>query len=391
MNYRDFLKNSGQNKVDSLGTKQKKGIEPPRQKPCDPQDKKISLVSPEIWKLDSKVSLEFAIKNRKSRRVYSEKPITLENLSFLLWATQGIRSTKSKHTNFRTVPSAGCRHAIETYIAAFRVEGIEKGIYRYLPLSHELVEVAKHSNMEELINYSTLNQIFCTRGALTFIWTTIPERMEWRYAESSYKAIALDAGHICQNLYLACEAIGAGACAIASYEQEFIDNVIGIDGDKEFTIYLASVGYSYRQSKYNILHLKDIHADKRWNKLLAHISFLISDISPILETNQLIDLDQGFFDMGINETLCKKFHKSLEKTINCHFPITILFKYPTVRELSFYLAKENFQDLEGFEKIQGLIPKKNYKNISNIEKELEQLSEIEAENALLKELELLKC
>jgi SagB-type dehydrogenase family enzyme len=127
------------------------------------------------------------------------------------------------------VPSAGCRHALETYIAAFRVEGIRKAIYRYLPMSHQLVEVIRHQDLEGLLTQAALEQSFAGKSAVTFIWTTIPERMEWRYSRS-------------QNLYLACEAIGAGTCAIAAYDQEFADKILGIDGVEEFTIYMAPVG-----------------------------------------------------------------------------------------------------------------------------------------------------
>ena len=74
------------------------------------------------------------------------------------------------------------------------------------------------------------------------MWATIPYRTEWRYSVIGYKAIAVEAGHICQNLYLACEAIGAGACAILAYEQKAMDNMIGVDGKDEFAIYVASVG-----------------------------------------------------------------------------------------------------------------------------------------------------
>ena len=86
------------------------------------------------------------------------------------------------------------------------------------------------------------NQSFAGKSAVTFIWTTIPARMEWRYSRASYKVIALDAGHVCQNLYLACETIGAGTCAIAAYDQEIADSILGIDGVEEFTIYMAPVG-----------------------------------------------------------------------------------------------------------------------------------------------------
>ena len=66
--------------------------------------------------------------------------------------------------------------------------------------------------------------------------------MEWRYGHASHKVIAIDAGHVCQNLYLACEAIGAGACAMAAYDQEALDRPLQVDGEDEFAIYLASVG-----------------------------------------------------------------------------------------------------------------------------------------------------
>lgn len=66
--------------------------------------------------------------------------------------------------------------------------------------------------------------------------------MEWRYDRAAHKVIALDAGHVCQNLYLACESLGLGTCAIAAYDQEACDRLLGVDGDDEFTLYLAPVG-----------------------------------------------------------------------------------------------------------------------------------------------------
>jgi len=241
--FRDFLKDSIRKMIDSSTTDQSRGIKPPpAEKPCNPEDKRINLIKPGDWKLVQEVSVETAIAQRKSRRSYTEDVIRLEELSFLLWATQGIREKRSAERNYRTVPSAGCRHALETYIAAFRVEVIPRAIYRYLPLSHQLVEVVKHENLEGLLIKAALDQSFAGKSAVTFIWTTIPARMEWRYGRASYKVIALDAGHVCQNLYLACEAIGAGTCAIAAYDQEFADSILGIDGVEEFTIYMAPVG-----------------------------------------------------------------------------------------------------------------------------------------------------
>ncbi len=242
-NYRNFLKDSIRKTIDFSTTDQSRGIKPPpAEKPCNPEDKKINLVKPGEWKSIHEVSVETAIDRRKSRRSYTEDAIKLEELSFLLWATQGLRGKISAVRNYRTVPSAGCRHALETYIAAFRVEGIPKAIYRYLPMSHQLIEVVKHENLEDLLTRAALDQSFAGKSVVTFIWTTIPARTEWRYGRASYKVIAIDVGHVCQNLYLACESIGAGTCAIAAYDQEFADNILRIDGVEEFTIYMAPVG-----------------------------------------------------------------------------------------------------------------------------------------------------
>jgi SagB-type dehydrogenase family enzyme len=77
---------------------------------------------------------------------------------------------------------------------------------------------------------------------VTFFWTAIPARMEWRYDLAAHKVMALDAGHVGQNLYLAVQSLGAGTCAIAAYDQEACDRLLGVDGDDEFTLYIAPVG-----------------------------------------------------------------------------------------------------------------------------------------------------
>ena len=77
---------------------------------------------------------------------------------------------------------------------------------------------------------------------MVFIWTAIPYRTEWRYSMVAHKIIAMDAGHLCQNLYLASEAIGAGTCAVGAYNQSEMDTIVGVDGEDEFVIYVAPVG-----------------------------------------------------------------------------------------------------------------------------------------------------
>lgn len=241
--YRLFLKDSIRKIIDFSQTDQNKRITPPPvEKPCPPEANRIDLPKYDQLKDIGKIDLKAAIKNRESRRSYSHQSLSLEELSFLLWATQGIRENLDSGHALRTVPSAGCRHAFETYLCVLNVQDLDQGVYRYLPIEHQLLFEFTEENLNKKIRHAVLGQRYPGEAAVTFIWTTIPYRMEWRYGLAAHKVIAIDAGHVCQNLYLACEAIGAGTCAIAAYDQVEMDKLLRIDGQDEFTIYLASVG-----------------------------------------------------------------------------------------------------------------------------------------------------
>ena len=239
---RDFLKDTIRQEVDFSKTAQSQGYSPPPvEKPVPEDAVRIKLPIKDGWRTFGAVSLVDAIVNRRSRRDPTAAELSLLELSFLLYATQGVIRTELPYHAFRVVPSAGCRHAFETYIAALNVGELDKAIYRYLPLSHELIVAAEYPDIEDRVIQAVLGQTFAGQSAAVFFWTTIPERMEWRYAEAAHKVIALDAGHVCQNLYLAGEATGCGVCAIAAYNQKLSDELIAVDGDEEFTIYIATV------------------------------------------------------------------------------------------------------------------------------------------------------
>lgn len=239
---REFLKDNIRKQTDFSRTGQSRGkLPPPVQKPPPDDAQKIKLPGSGEWKAFARVNLLDAIANRASYRQPSRGYLSLAELSFLLWATQGVKTQQLPLHAFRVVPSAGCRHSFETYVAALQVKDINPAIYRYLPLSHELIKVKEHDELDERVTDAALGQSFAGRSAATFIWTTIPSRMEWRYAEASHKVIAIDIGHVGQNLYLACEAVGCGTCAIGAYDQQLSDNLVDVDGEDEFTIYMATV------------------------------------------------------------------------------------------------------------------------------------------------------
>jgi SagB-type dehydrogenase family enzyme len=259
-NYRKFLKSDRWEEWRKSKTDQKKGVPaPPPQKPYPKRARLITLVSPEDFTV-GKMPLIEAIRRRRSRRKFTEEPLTLEGLSFLLWATQGITTREARAARvgefrkvlrtdvsavpraaFRTVPSGGARHPFETYLLINRVDELQPGLYRYLPLENKLCFLYADAELIEKVHEACYDQ-YVKGSAVTFIWTVIPYRTEWRYDILSPKIIAQDSGHLCQNLYLACEAIGAGTCAIGAYDQEKMDRALRVDGKEEFAIYVAPVG-----------------------------------------------------------------------------------------------------------------------------------------------------
>lgn len=189
------------------------------------------------------------INTRTSKRKYKQEPITLDELAFLLWSTQGVKQVLGNNkATMRTVPSAGARHPFETYVLVNQVEGLTRGLYHYLALEHKLEFIKEFDNQSDRIVEAAWGQAFLGNSAVDFIWTAVPYRTEWRYTTDAHKYILLDAGHMCQNLYLASEAIGCGTCAIGAYEQNLIDALLDLDSkpsyddNDEFVVYLASVG-----------------------------------------------------------------------------------------------------------------------------------------------------
>jgi SagB-type dehydrogenase family enzyme len=186
--------------------------------------------------------LRRVIEQRRSVRAYSEQSLTLQELSWLLWATQGVEKVISRPATLRAVPSAGARHAFETYLLANKVEGITPGLHRYAAGEHKLVEIDTAPDMAERVAAAAWGQDFVTESAATFIWVAVLARMYWRYGERAYRYLFLDAGHVCQNLYLAAEAIGCGVCAIGAFYEDLLHPLLGIDGDQQFVVYLGAAG-----------------------------------------------------------------------------------------------------------------------------------------------------
>jgi len=240
---REFLRDNLRQSINFYLTDQNRGVEaPPLQKPPREDQQLIPLPAGDAFSVFAGTDLLDAIARRQSRRRYQTAPLSQAELALLLWATQGVRTTLGPDCALRTVPSAGCRHAFESYLLISKVTGLTPGVYRYLPLEHALVFEHAVDHLAAALSRATLGQTFIGTAPVTFAWTVLPYRMEWRYHTAAHRVILMDVGHLCQNLYLACEALQAGTCAIAAYHQQQMDELLRVDGEEEFTLYLAPVG-----------------------------------------------------------------------------------------------------------------------------------------------------
>ncbi len=194
------------------------------------------------------IGLVAAMRSRRSVRRYADIPLSLPELSFLLWSSQGVRQRTDTATQ-RTVPSAGSRHAFETVILANRVEGLQSGLYQFLACDGALSVLSERAGISEDLCAACRGQMFVSSAAAVFFWVAVPARMVWRYGERGYRYLFLDAGHVCQNLYLAAEAISCGACAIGAYSDDDVNRLLGLDGDERFVLYAAAVGKKEEQRK----------------------------------------------------------------------------------------------------------------------------------------------
>lgn len=219
-----------------------KGIsQPPLELDYDKRKTIIELPDPAKIKVKN-IDIREAIESRDSFRVYKDSNISLEELSFILWSTQGVKEIIKGKVTIRNVPSAGARHAFETYILVNSVEGLQKGLYRYIAIENRLVEISFEDKIDDKIMEACLCQKSVKSSAVTFIWVAIPYRMNWKYGERGYRYLYLDAGHVCQNLYLTAQAINCGVCAIGAFDDDEMNKILNLDGKEQFTIYMGTLG-----------------------------------------------------------------------------------------------------------------------------------------------------
>ncbi|UCE42511.1 MAG: SagB/ThcOx family dehydrogenase [Candidatus Aminicenantes bacterium] len=203
-----------------------------------PKAPKISL---EIPSAEGGAPIWTTIAKRRSVRNFKDASLTKQDLSRLLWATQGI-TKRDMGFAFRACPSAGALYPVETYLVLNNVERIDAGIYHYNIQDHSL-EQLKKGDFRSQIAQAALDQDMAYAANAVFVWTAVFGRAKWKYEQRAYRYVYLDAGHIAQNLALAAIALILGTCQIAALYDEEVNSLLAIDGKEESVLYMSVVGH----------------------------------------------------------------------------------------------------------------------------------------------------
>jgi len=193
-------------------------------------------------------SYQDLLDHRRSERVYTNAPMTQEQLAFMLWSSQGIQMQRGVST-FRPVPSGGARHPFELYIVVKNVVGLEPGIYHYVPtknIGEKRVTIEKmgplFADYDDKMNDLLVGQKWAVKAPVILFVSCTPYRAEWRYSQHAHRVMLIDLGHVGQNMMLSASSLGLGSCCLAAYHQADCDELFGFNGIDEYTVYVLTLG-----------------------------------------------------------------------------------------------------------------------------------------------------
>jgi len=197
---------------------------------------RIALPAP---RLRGGMSLEEAISKRRSRREFKGSPLTLEQVSQILWAAQGITDGEGR----RAAPSAGALYALDLYVAAGRqaVGGLTEGVHHYDPEGHALERILEGDVRQTLARLAV--QTFIAEAPVVLIITGEYERTSWKYGDRATRYVHMEAGHAAQNVYLQAEALGLGTVVAGSFQDEAVSQALGLPAGHR-ALYMMPIGYA---------------------------------------------------------------------------------------------------------------------------------------------------
>lgn len=175
------------------------------------------------WRQDSKISVESALRRRRSVREFSKATLMLTEVSQLLWAAQGITSPEGK----RTAPSAGALYPLEVFVVAGKVDGLSAGVYRYRPQGQDLIRVAEGDQRARLAS-AALDQDWLKDAPATIVIAAIYERTAWKYKQRAGRYVHIEAGHAAQNVQLQAVALDLGSVIVGAFDDEQVKRALAL-------------------------------------------------------------------------------------------------------------------------------------------------------------------
>jgi len=215
--------------------------EPPHEFPVTEGQKIIRLPDPKKFK-GGEIAVRKAIGTWEPVGFFSRSSVTLAELSYLLWCMQGFRKTVAETIQLRNVPSSGSRYPLEIFFVANEVEGLETGLYRFLPKSHSIVAERIDSDLTMEMSTASLNFKILTRAAVAFLWVAVPYRSVWALGNRGYRSALFEAGHSCQNLILSAEGLGFRVFPSDMFHDELMTKLADLDPETQWPVYLAALG-----------------------------------------------------------------------------------------------------------------------------------------------------
>jgi SagB-type dehydrogenase family enzyme len=185
---------------------------------------------------DSDTSIEEALSKRRSIRSYKDKPLTLAEISQLLWAAQGITSSRG----LRAAPSAGALYPLEIYVVTGNVNDLPDGIYNYKPLKHTLARIVKGDKRNELCN-AALGQSSIKTAAAVIVFSAVYERTTMKYGDRGIHYVYIETGHAAQNVFLQAVSLDLGTVVIGAFHDDAVKEVLKMP-DMEKPLYIMPVG-----------------------------------------------------------------------------------------------------------------------------------------------------
>ncbi len=198
------------------------------------ENNEIQLPQP---RYESNVPVEQAMRERRSRRTFTEQALTLREVSQILWAAYGITQPQDDPAflrgGFKTAPSAGALYPLEVYLVAGNVEELTPGVYKYIPTGHKIKRVVKN-DMRQALSAAALSQEMIGDAPAGLVYTAVFRRTTTKYGERGRKRyVPMEVGFSAENVYLQAEALGLGTCMVGAFEDEAVSDVLQLPPDEE--------------------------------------------------------------------------------------------------------------------------------------------------------------